>query len=568
MKKSLLFCALVCTLLSSCKEEGGDYPQPTPKITVTTDPVSAIAGTTAVSGGTVIGTGYAEIAARGVCWNTSDAPTLADSSTSDGTGTGAFVSTLTALTEGTRYYVRAYAVQESEIVYGASVTFVAGLAAPTVTTGPIADITQSTACGSGHVAAAGDRPVTEAGLCWSTTENPTLADDYTVEEVAADGNFTSQLVYLAANTTYYVRAYATSEAGTGYGNQVIFRTKEETPVEIADDAFRSYLVEHYDSNRDGRLQTGEAQLVTDIDLSAVGGVGSLEGIKSFPNLRILRVATTDPALIAAGQQNVVERIDVAGMSHLEELWCVAAGVRQIDVTGCTQLHTLHGNGNLLSTIDVKTCTALREMHLNQNPLTSCDLSANANLERIGLIQTKITRIDLSGKTKLLGVWCGAGLVEALDVSGCTALRDLLCESNRITQIDVTGCTQLITLHVYNNAALTAVKGLDSCSALAVLHIYQTAVESLTLLNPSLVELFCHTCPNLASLDVTACPALDAIVASINPRLRSLDISRCAYVMRFLHLVENTVMETLTMKTGQTVTGDFFVPDYVRINYVD
>lgn len=570
MKK--LFLPLVCALLCasvSCKDDSGNYPQPTPKITVTTDPVSAISGTTAVSGGTVSSTtGYAEISARGVCWSASEDPTVADSRTSDGTGTGSFTSTLTGLTPGTRYHVRAYAVQGSETVYGASVAFVAGLTPPSVATGPISDITQNTAAGSGQVIAAGDRPVTEAGLCWSTAENPTLENDYTVEDVAADGSFTSQLVYLAANTTYYVRAYATSEAGTGYGETVQFRTTEETPIQIADDAFRTYLLEHYDSNRDGRLQSGEALLVTDIDLQAVGGVHSLEGIRSFPNLRILRAATTDPALIAAGQQNSIPQIDLSGMKHLEELWCVNAGVAKIDLSECTSLHTFHGNGNRLAAVDVSTCTALREMHLNQNPLTQCDLSANANLERIGLIQTQIARLDLSGKAKLNGVWCGAGVIESLDVSGCTALRDLLCESNRLTSLDVTGCTLLTTLHVYNNAGLESVTGLETCSGLVVLHIYQTAIASLTLQNPSLVELFCHTCPNLTSLDVTQCPALDAIVASINPRLVSLDISRCAYVMRFLHLVENTVMERLVMKTGQTVTGDFFVPDYVQISYVD
>lgn len=562
-----ILCALLCASVS-CKDDSGDYPQPTPKITVTTDPVSGISGTSAVSGGTVSSSGYAEISARGVCWNTTGNPTLADSSTSDGTGTGSFVSTLTGLVPGTRYYVRAYAVQDAETVYGASVDFVAGLTPPTVATGAVTDITQNTATGSGRLVSAGDRPVTEAGLCWSVSENPTLGDDYTVEDVAADGSFTSQLVYLAANTTYYVRAYATSEAGTGYGEAIPFRTAEETPIEIPDDAFRTYLIEHYDSNRDGRLQTGEAQLVTEIDLQAVGGVHSLEGIKSFPNLRILRAGTTDAALIQAGQQNSIAQIDLGGMKNLEELWCVNAGISKIELNGCSSLHTFHGNGNQIGKIDVSSCTALREMHLNQNPLTVCDLSANTNLERIGLIQTQIARIDLSGKTKLNGVWCGAGVVESIDVSGCTALRDLLCETNRITSIDVTGCTQLTTLHVFNNPGLESVKGLETCSGLVVLHIYQTAVASLTLHNPSLVELFCHTCPNLTSLDVTQCPALDAIVASINPRLVSLDISRCAYVMRFLHLVENTVMESLVMKTGQTVTGDFFVPDYVHISYVD
>jgi len=91
--------------------------------TVTTSPVTNITQTTATSGGNVIADGGATVTARGVCWNTSSNPTTANSHTTDGSGTGTFVSNLTGLTLNTLYYVRAYATNSVGTAYGNEVSF-------------------------------------------------------------------------------------------------------------------------------------------------------------------------------------------------------------------------------------------------------------------------------------------------------------------------------------------------------------------------------------------------------------------------------------------------------------
>ena len=67
--------------------------------------------------------GGASVTARGVAYGTSQSPTTANSTTSDGTGTGAFTSTLTGLTSSTLYYVRAYATNSAGTAYGNEVSF-------------------------------------------------------------------------------------------------------------------------------------------------------------------------------------------------------------------------------------------------------------------------------------------------------------------------------------------------------------------------------------------------------------------------------------------------------------
>jgi hypothetical protein len=90
---------------------------------VTTTEVTDITYNTAVSGGTVISNGGAAVTAKGVCWNTSPNPTLINSYTINGTGTGAYTSNITGLASGTIYYVRAYATNSVGTAYGEEKSF-------------------------------------------------------------------------------------------------------------------------------------------------------------------------------------------------------------------------------------------------------------------------------------------------------------------------------------------------------------------------------------------------------------------------------------------------------------
>ena len=99
---------------------------------VTTSSVSNIGTTTATGGGNVTYDGNTTVTARGVCWNTTGTPTISDSHTTDGSGTGAFTSSITGLTPNTTYYVRAYATNSMGTVYGNEVVFTTGCPSFTV----------------------------------------------------------------------------------------------------------------------------------------------------------------------------------------------------------------------------------------------------------------------------------------------------------------------------------------------------------------------------------------------------------------------------------------------------
>jgi uncharacterized protein (TIGR02145 family) len=199
--------------------------------TLTTTDVSLITATTARSGGNISNSGGGNILARGICWSVSPAPTITDSKTSNGTGIGSFTSDMAGLQSGTLYHVRAYATNEFGTSYGSETTFsTLTVTLPVVTTTTVTSITASSASSGGDVTDAGNGTISARGVCWGTTTGPLVTGNHTTDATGT-GSFTSSLVGLAGNTTYYLRAYATNSAGTSYGSETTFKTFAATDAD-------------------------------------------------------------------------------------------------------------------------------------------------------------------------------------------------------------------------------------------------------------------------------------------------------------------------------------------------
>jgi uncharacterized protein (TIGR02145 family) len=91
--------------------------------TIITAAISSITPSTAISGGMISGEGGIFVTTRGVCWNTTGTPTINDPKTTDGTGSGSFVSSITGLEPFTTYYVRSYSVNNKGTSYGSVLNF-------------------------------------------------------------------------------------------------------------------------------------------------------------------------------------------------------------------------------------------------------------------------------------------------------------------------------------------------------------------------------------------------------------------------------------------------------------
>ena len=167
--------------------------------------------------------GASAVIVRGICWDINPSPDMNSCHESCGEGVGSFSCTVHGLATNTKYYVRAYAMNGHGVAYGQEVTIVleSEVTVPTVVTNEVMSIMDNMATGGGKVTSDGGSPVNERGICWSTSHNPTINDEY-LSSGSGVGLFSCQMTDLEQNTMYYVRAYAVNEQGIAYGNEVSF----------------------------------------------------------------------------------------------------------------------------------------------------------------------------------------------------------------------------------------------------------------------------------------------------------------------------------------------------------
>jgi len=122
---------------------------------------------------------------------------------------------------------------------------------PKLTTLALTEITDTSATTGGTITSDGGTDIVSSGVCYGTTENPTITDQFTTD-IAVDGSFTSKIKGLKGGQNYYIRAYATNSVGTSYGNQVQLTTvvKNQTITLGA-----SYANDVYFSLKDGVIST-------------------------------------------------------------------------------------------------------------------------------------------------------------------------------------------------------------------------------------------------------------------------------------------------------------------------
>lgn len=199
---------------------------------VTTVNVSNISYKTAVSGGSSISDNGLDIISKGVVWSTEVNPTIElETKTENGAGKEDYVADLSGLSPGTKYFIRAYAINSDGVGYGNEITFeTLSQSNAIVTTNAPSEVTSSSAMSGGNVTSDGGAEVTGRGVVWSTDHNPTISLDTKTSDGTGVGKFTSAIIGLAPGTTYYVRAYVTNSIGTSYGDEMSFETQAVKPT--------------------------------------------------------------------------------------------------------------------------------------------------------------------------------------------------------------------------------------------------------------------------------------------------------------------------------------------------
>ncbi len=227
--------------LGQCTKQ--EEPVPVSVPTLTTTAVSGIGKTTAFGGGTLLTDGNGEITQQGLVWNlTSNVTVNSPFKVLVPVGsTDIFSATMTGLTAGTTYFVRAFATNSAGTGYGQELIFTTGaLDLATVTTGLATNIQFNAATIAGTVVSEGDGTVTDRGIVYKTSAGPTLTDLKQSSGIGA-GAFTASLTGLSPGTTYFARAFATTSVGTSYGAELTFSTVPVQNLALRFDGVNDYV---------------------------------------------------------------------------------------------------------------------------------------------------------------------------------------------------------------------------------------------------------------------------------------------------------------------------------------
>ena len=200
---------------------------------VQTSDITDIQLTSAVLAGSLIFDGNDATTIAGLCWGRDPEPTLLGIHQDLEVRNNIFNYTLSNLEDETQYYVRAYARNKIGVVYGDEKSFTTQSAViPTIITTEVTNISYTTATVGGNITSDGGANITERGICYSTSVNPTI-DDIKITSGTGKGAYTVNLTNLTDSTTYHVRAYAINKKGVSYGDEVIFMTDGYTLPEIS-----------------------------------------------------------------------------------------------------------------------------------------------------------------------------------------------------------------------------------------------------------------------------------------------------------------------------------------------
>lgn len=162
---------------------------------------------------------------KGFVWSESSNPTIEDQSEQVTGFKDSFSLAISRLKPGTKYFGRAFAENRAGIVYGNEVPFTTyTISPPVLSTIPPTHVTRTAASSGGNITYNGGLEILERGVCWSTSPKPTITDQKVASTNSNLGSYTIEVTGLPPATTIYIRAYATNLSGTGYGNELVFKT--------------------------------------------------------------------------------------------------------------------------------------------------------------------------------------------------------------------------------------------------------------------------------------------------------------------------------------------------------
>jgi len=225
---------------------------------------------------------------------------------------------------------------------------------PTIASIAITEISAESATSGGDITADGGSDITARGVCWSTSNTPSITDSKTTDGIGV-GNFTSSITGLLPNTTYYLRAYATNSIGTSYGEEINFTTGStiysgdiylKNQQEVDDFGSMGYTEVTGDLVIEPEIPTHFSNLKGLSSLTSIGGaliISKTIGLNDFSDLKNL--TTVGDYIILAYNQGLTS-IGMESLSLVGNYFNIIYNEDLIDLEGLTKLRSNGGAPDL------------------------------------------------------------------------------------------------------------------------------------------------------------------------------------------------------------------------------
>ena len=286
---------------------------------------------------------------------------------------------------------------------------------------------------------------------------------------------------------------------------------EDNPIDIVtvmDDAFKKYLVDNFDTDKDGEISAKEANAVKEINCSRMV-IGSIEGIENFTSLEKLNVSYNQWLKVVdiSKNANLVEfncdgcenlnTFDITNNQKLRTLICKGTSMLSLDISQ-SKIEYLDCNYSYLLSLNASGCESLKTLYCKGGYLQTIDAS-NSGIDIIDCSNSSLKYLNLKNcrSLKVFEYEANNGEV-ALDLSGCTALTKIVASG--LYSINLSGCSNLIELKI--NSSINELN-IDECTKLKEFN-YRGTLSTIDFSNNTQLERITlnTTIGKLNSLDVS------------------------------------------------------------------
>ncbi|CAI8749803.1 leucine-rich repeat domain-containing protein [Chryseobacterium sp. IT-36CA2] len=186
-------------------------------------------------------------------------------------------------------------------------------------------------------------------------------------------------------------------------------------LEFKDKNFEKAVLENFDLNKNGILESQEAEMVTNLFL-VQKGITFTEDMRLFKNVKMIVL-----------DDNTISNIVVNNLDQLELFSCTGCKISSFKAENLKNLTSLYLDNNLLESISLAGIPKIDQLTLSLNQLKKIDLTPFKRLRKLNLEHNKLQKIDISGNP----------LLQTLNISGNT-IKDLDIKKGTKTEVTIFG----------------------------------------------------------------------------------------------------------------------------------